>query len=292
VDRALSDAVAAVASPIEVADRCGAGDEPCLAALARSVGAGAVLYVSLRPVGGTPSLCLTRIDAAPGRPAARAVEALRPGVPVEPPVREAVFRLLAPDRVAGFLEVEATEGSEIRVDGRRQGVAPLPAIGGLAPGQHLLRVVRPGGGEARGTVEVRFEGRTRVRIEPRSDDVVMVGHEEPPPVAEPLPAAALEVPAEPFPVWTVAGWSAVGAGGALAAGALIPVLAAARARDEARALRDPAGRLPASRVDEDRRLAEEAAGHDRTATALLAVGASLVASGVTVLLLDLDAEEP
>jgi hypothetical protein len=353
IETALSAAVGAVATAVSAGEGCGAGDGACLATRARAAGARGVLHASVRPVGGTPSLTLTLVDAGDGS-TARAVEPLRPGVPVEPAVREAVFRLLAPERVVGALEVVATDGSEIWIDGVRRGVAPLPAIEDLAPGQHLLRVVRPGGGEARGTVEVRFEARTRVRVEPRSDELVLLAHERAPgeaggpgerragsgdtgsPGAVELAAAgavsgdaiAIERPARdrgaavdllpgdgpapnpnqgpsqvppaalaepeprPFPVWTVAGWSALGTGGALALGAVLPALAAASARDDARALRDADGRLPPARAAEDRRLAADAAAHDRTAAILLGVGTSLLVGGAAVLLLDLDDPGP
>lgn len=294
VGRTLGAVLSELVVEVPVEDRCRPADGGCLAGLARANDAEATLHVSLRPVGGTPSLCLLRADAT-GGPASRIVEPLRPGVPVAPTIREAVFRLLAPDRATGALEVQATEGSEIWIDGTRRGAAPLPPITGLSPGQHLLRVVRPGGGEARGTVEVRFETLTKVRIEPRSDELHLVAHDDAPPTRpdpSPVPPDAIEVPIERFPTWTFAGWTAVAAGGTLVLGAVLPALAAERARDDARRLRDHAGVLPRDRADDDRRLAAEVRGHERTAAILASIGASLFFGGATLLVLDLDQEAP
>ena len=56
-------------------------------------------------------------------------------------VRVAVTKLVAPEQYLGALELKVNrDGAAVLVDGRKVGVTPLAAMGGLKPGEHELRV--------------------------------------------------------------------------------------------------------------------------------------------------------
>ena len=98
-------------------------------------------------------------------------------------VREAAVQLLAPQRFAGALRINAkgAEGAQLFLDGKPAGTLPLgQPLEGLSPGQHVVRV-KDKAHEISTFVEVRF-GRT-------TDAQIQFG--APPVVA--VPAAALPV---------------------------------------------------------------------------------------------------
>lgn len=158
---------------------CPPTDLVCIGTAGRDAGADRVLHATVRPLGDSLSLLLLVVEARENGELGRSAEPIQPSQPVERVVRERVVGLLEPSRHVGSLWVEAPDGSTIFVDGEPRGSAPLAEpIGGLAPGQHMLRVVRGGAAEARAYVEIRFASVTRVRIEPRSDQVALEGFDE------------------------------------------------------------------------------------------------------------------
>lgn len=81
-------------------------------------------------------------------------------------VRIAAYKLVAPDRVLGSLQVVVDHpGAEILVDGKKVGVSPLRgALTGLKIGAHNIAVRHPAYLPFTRTVQVRFQKTTRVMI--------------------------------------------------------------------------------------------------------------------------------
>src|SRR5207245_11613817 len=101
--------------------------------------------------------------------------------------REAAVQLLAPQRFAGSLRVNApgAEGAQLFLDGKPAGTLPLgQPLEGLSPGQHVVRV-KDKAHEISTFVEVRFGRTTDAHIEFGAPPVVAV-----PAAALPLPISA------------------------------------------------------------------------------------------------------
>lgn len=295
VEKVLLEAVASLDGIVRIEPAapiaCAAHDVDCLAGIARAAGADRVLSSSLRPVGPTQALLLLSVPAD-GSAADRVSETLAPGSDAEALVRERVVGLLAPDSLAGGLDVEASEGSRIFVDGELRGTAPLPApIGGLRPGQHQLRVERAGAGEARSYVEIRFARVTRVRIEPRSDQVALVGfdpqlrREEP---APPVQVREPELAPSPGLLRSPAlRWGLLAAGALAVGGGVLPVVDGQSLREERDSLRDGEGRF--APADRSREAALRASYEKRqtASTVLFATGGVLLAGAGALFVLEL-----
>ncbi|WP_373048923.1 hypothetical protein [Vulgatibacter sp.] len=257
------------------ATRCPTVERSCLVAAGVAAGADVVLHASLRPVGENLVLLLVRVGVE-DESIARLSEPLPRGEALRHAVRERLVRLLAPARWVGELLVEATPGSEIWLDGERRGIAPEAThFRDLAPGQHLLRVARTGLGEARAYVEIHFDRQTQVRVEPRSDELAVVGTAE-------LPAAPEPAPGDGQGVWQPLRWSLLGAGGAAIALAAWPALDARSIRSEREALRAGSGAFPAGAAREQRLLQERYERRQIATSALLGSGVLLVAGGAAL----------
>jgi hypothetical protein len=171
-------------------------------------------------------------------------------------VRAAVVRAVAPELHVGSLEVAAPAGAAIWIDGLRAATAPAGVLHGLSPGQHLVRVELPGGGESRSYVEVRFDEVTRLSVAATA-----------PPAPEPGGG--------PLPVIRT---------GLLVAGG-VALVAGFVARGSAGSLRDEHDRAAAPPVADPARARELAASYDARrglATGLL-VGAGVLLAGSGVL---------
>ncbi len=297
---------------------CSAATEACLLAAARAADVDRVLHTTLRPIGEGLSLVLVLVGREPPT-RDRYVESIPSGHPEA--ARAILFRLLAPERHVGSLAVEAARGSEIWLDGNSHGVAPLAGpIPDLRPGSYVLRVVRPGGAEARSYVEIKFGALTRVRVEPRSDEVSLIGYAasspadgvasagNPAAMASPAPAdgaasggshdaldllgseETAEGPASAHTAadsggglagWSVAKWSLAGGGAlALTAGAITATYASS-SRDAREALRGRGSSFRAEDLGRQAALADEYRSR-RTASTVLVVGggAMLVGAGL------------
>ncbi len=273
VDRHLAEAAAALGfTRVPPPDRtCTQPEHGCLVALAVAADAERVVHAELRRVGG--SLALLLVGAGVGEDSlVRSSDPLPQRDALAGPLRERLLRVVAPERWVGELHIDATPGSEIWLDGERRGVTPLAApLGGIAPGEHLLRVARAGVGEARASVEIRFGQQTRVRIEPRSDQLAVLGF---------VPEGTASVAAggrervgwlhDPLLRWTL-----LGAGGGALAGSAWPALdarAIAKERDE---LRSAGGAFPAAVQARQRDLLGRYERRRLAAVVLLGTGAVL-----------------
>lgn len=282
--------------PAEGPTFCNSTDERCIADAGRKSGATQVLFASVRPVGETTSVLLLLVPTAGGA-SRRHVEAFGAGVALAPVVRAGVVRLLAPERYVGALFVEAADGSELWLDGARLGTTPLAApVGGLTPGQHMLRVVRPGGAEARSYVEIRFDTTTRVKVAPRSDELALVGFDSgataPVAAGEPAPGAAPVDGGGSVDGLTVAKWALLGVGVAALAGGAYFVNDSYASADSFAALRDENGQLPASRQAEWSSLRDDSQSSGTTATVLFVAGGAALVGSAAIFLFDLDEGGP
>ncbi len=264
---------------------CGSLDEGGIAAAGQAAGAAIVLHTAARPVGGTLSALFVLVPTS-GGPTRKEAETIGAGVPAGPLVRSAVVRLVAPARWTGGLDVEASDGSELWVDGAKLGVTPLAApLAGLPPGQRALRVVRPGGAEARSLVEIRYATVTRVKIEARSDLMEVVGFD----AAASVGGAPVDVATGPrehgvAPAAREDGvrGSRIGQGVtaglgvvALGAGALF-ALQAADAEAGLAGLQDADGNYPPGSGAERSRLLDDLDGNGTRATISFAAGGALL----------------
>ena len=265
-----------------VAGGCTPSASGCMERAIRATGAASGLRAVLRPAGESTLLVLVR-TRPDGEEPERSAEPLPTDADLQRAVRERLVRLLEPASWIGALQVEAHPGSEIWLDGELQGTAPLPGpLEGLAPGQHLLRVGRNGQGEARAYVDVRFEQTTRVRVEPRSDEVLFV--EEASGRAVPLRSPADEG-ADGLDLRIVR-WGLVGAGGVALATSLLPAAQAASLHDEREGLRGAGGAFPVGARDRERTLRERHGRRKTAALVLAGTGTALLAGAALLFWLD------
>jgi len=189
----------------------------CAAAGAAHAGARQLIMGTTSQLGDSLMIDLKLLEARTGQelrrvthPVSGAQEAL-----IEM-VREAAVQLIAPQKFAGALRVNApsADGAQLYVDGKLAGTLPLgQPLEGLSPGQHVVRV-KDKAGETSTFVEVRFGRTTDAQIELGAPPVVAV------------PAAALPVAIPPAAPRRPA-WVRPVAVAALGAGVASAVIAAA-----------------------------------------------------------------
>lgn len=125
---------------------CGPGDVECLTK------AGVVMELDLLAVlraargGERVIVSAILVDVATGRTRGSVSRTLLPGDRSSKVLRSAVVELLAPDLYVGAIELSTAQpGASVRVDGALRGTTPLGAsIDGLAPGEHVVHIEKPG----------------------------------------------------------------------------------------------------------------------------------------------------
>ena len=137
-------------------------------------------------------------------------------------VRVAAYRLLAPKRLTGSLQVLVNiAGATIYLGGKRIGVSPLrSAMSHLAVRKHTLRITHPAHLDFIRKIKVRFQKTTIVRVKLKKPRIAPVG-----PLKGPLPPVVRDHPTPWYSkwwFWTIVGVVAAGAGAA--AGFLVPRL--------------------------------------------------------------------
>jgi hypothetical protein len=214
---------------------CG-GETACLCAIGRALGVELLVTGLLGELGDDYTFDLKLVAIGPCSEQGRINEALsgREDLLI-PAIRQALVKLVAPDRHVGSLSVELpVEGAEIRVDGKLMGRSPLAQpIAGLRPGVHRLVIARQGYSDFQEDVPVRFEQVTRVKVDLGSSALTGLTYERE------APAEARAVVQAPPPpgrsrLWE-AGWSLTGVGLALAAGSGLVTWRAAVCRSEVEA---------------------------------------------------------
>jgi hypothetical protein len=206
---------------------CG-GETQCLCAIGATLGVELLVTGLLGELGDDYTFDLKLVSVQPCQERSRINEALsgREDLLIGA-IRQALYKLVAPDRLVGSLVVEVpVEGAEVSLDDRLVGRTPLgEPIGGLRPGLHRLRIAKPGLSEFQDDVPVRFQQVTKVKVDLVSSALTGLTYEkEAVAQAEEAarPVAAVAAPPPDRSLW-IAGWTLTGLG--LAAGAVAGVLA-------------------------------------------------------------------
>lgn len=137
-------------------------------------------------------------------------------------VRVAAYRLLAPQRLKGTLQVLVNiAGATIYMNGKRVGVSPLRhALPKLGVKKHTLRITHPDHLDFIRKVKVRFQKTTIVRVKLKRPKILPVRK-----ATGPLPPVVKDARTPWYSkwwFWTIVGVVAVGAGAAV--GFLVPRL--------------------------------------------------------------------
>jgi len=182
-----------------------AGENSCLAAIGRKLGAELVVSGNVAELGDSYVVNIKVVNASSGGELRRIASDPLRGNPDEliDSVRVAAYRLLAPERLLGAISVLADiVGAAVVLDGRAVGTTPLARpIPNLSLGAHRLEVRASGYSTFVEAVQVRFQKTTRVLVRLAAD-----------------PAAAgldLAGPTGPRPAprrWYSSTWFVVGAG--------------------------------------------------------------------------------
>jgi len=199
------------------------GDDACLAALGRRLKVDQIVAGTLASLGQDYVVTLKMVDSATGKAVLRFSEPMSgQAEQLIEAVRVAAYRLLAPERLKGDLQVLVTiPGAAIFVDGKRVGESPLrSALSQLEVREHQIRITHPDYLDFVKKVAVRFQKTTLVQVTMQRPRLA-------PPVRE---VAAVPGPPEvrdartpwysKWWFWTIVGAVAVGTG--LAVGLLVP----------------------------------------------------------------------
>lgn len=183
------------------------GEPGCLADIGKRVGVELIVSGNVAQLGDTYVVNLKLVEVATETELRRvASDPLRGNADdLIEGVRVAAYRLVAPDRLQGSIAVLTDlVGAEVAIDGVVVGATPLPApIGGLALGDHKVRVTATNYTPFEETVQVRFQKTTRV--------VVRLVLAQVSPIARPgSPGAA--GPRDDAPRWYRSTWFYVGVG--------------------------------------------------------------------------------
>lgn len=124
---------------------CG-GEDKCLTAIGKKLAVDVVVTGTVGSLGDNYVLNIRAVDVASGKTLRQIASDPLRGSPDEliEGVREAAYRLLAPDQLLGAIQVQTDLiGAEVALDGKPLGRTPLPRLGvisKLALGKHKLRV--------------------------------------------------------------------------------------------------------------------------------------------------------
>jgi hypothetical protein len=124
---------------------CTAGPE-CAIKVGKLVAADIVVIGSISGLGDAFSLNLRALEVARAKELARYQATVSGRDKLIPEVRLAAYRLVAPERIKGWLVVDIqTAGVAIEIDGAPVGTTPLAApISNLSPGRHVAVIKWPG----------------------------------------------------------------------------------------------------------------------------------------------------
>jgi hypothetical protein len=125
---------------------CGGGPD-CAAQAGRLVGADLVVFGSITALGQAFSMNVRSLATKDGKEKARQQATLSGSRDLLiPETRLTAYRLIAPDKIRGWLIVEIdVAGVDVEVDGKPVGQTPLPKpVENLQPGDHVVVFKRPG----------------------------------------------------------------------------------------------------------------------------------------------------
>lgn len=142
------------------------GEVSCLAAAGGALKVDQMISGNVGGLAGSYVLNLKMVDVA-RREEVRRIQETISGQPDEliEAVRVAAYRMIAPERLRGALEVLANvSGAEVLLDGRSLGQTPLAPQLGLPVGEHTLRVHKAGYTDSVQTVKVRLQKTARLVV--------------------------------------------------------------------------------------------------------------------------------
>ncbi|RMH39828.1 MAG: PEGA domain-containing protein [Deltaproteobacteria bacterium] len=139
------------------------GDVACLADLGALLGVDRVVYVEVGGLGDARVLAMQLVDVA-SRTEVRSITAELTAADVDRSARAAAYRLLAPQRYVGTLQLDVdVPGAAIYVDGTQIGVSPMPPRE-IAVGSHALRVTHPEYRDFVRFVDIEFDTTTKISV--------------------------------------------------------------------------------------------------------------------------------
>jgi len=142
------------------------GDPSCLAEAGTLLGVKQIISGNVGGLGDSYVVNLKLVSVVDRREVRRVQETIsgRPEQLIEA-VRVAAYRLVAPERLRGTLEVLANvPGAAILIDGKQLGTTPLPPQRGLRVGRHTLRVTKSGYTDTVQQVVVPFQKTVQVVV--------------------------------------------------------------------------------------------------------------------------------
>ncbi|MBI5511372.1 MAG: DUF2380 domain-containing protein [Deltaproteobacteria bacterium] len=142
----LADIQMALSDPKNLAvAQCGGGPD-CAVQIGRVVGADRVVFGTLSTIGDAFSLNLRVMDVKLGKELAREQSRTSGNRNVLiPEVRLSAYRLVAPDKIRGYLEiVSSVDGVDIEINGQKVGTTPLAAPVPVIPGDQVVVARRAG----------------------------------------------------------------------------------------------------------------------------------------------------
>lgn len=200
------------------------GQLPCLAELGRLVRATVVLSGEAADLGDGQVVYLKAVDVSQANEFAKTTVILDASG-AEADARKAAFRLLAPERYQGTLELAIDmDGAAVFLDGGKMGTSPIPPLKVLV-GTHALRVTHERYRDFVRFVDIRFEATTPVEVAMGAFPIVRDDMQQKPK----RPAT----PAAPLP-WYRRWWVAAGVGGAVLLGTALVVASTTDAIDRDR----------------------------------------------------------
>jgi hypothetical protein len=185
------------------------GENQCVAALGRGVGAKAVIAGNVGGLGDSYVINLKLVDATSGEELRRISEPLQgDAAQLIRAVRVAAFRIAAPERMRGAVAILTdVKGARVMLDNVVKGTTPLRSeLRDVPVGNHVVRVTAPGYAAVSRELEVRFEKTTQLVIRLREPEPVLSV------APSPVPPPATEDRVGGWPRWMTRWWFPAGVG--------------------------------------------------------------------------------
>jgi len=190
------------------------GEPQCLAELGKLVGAQSVIYGEIGGLGDVHVVYLKLVSAATGKEIRSTTLEFGEESAADGAARAAAFRLLAPTRYVGRLDVKVdVKGASIFVDGKLVATSPAKPID-LPVGTHALRVTHPEYRDYVRFVKIEFDTDEKIDAGLQQYPVIRSKLHSKPGTAPPTGGGVVYQGVEPTPWYRR--WYTIAGGGALA----------------------------------------------------------------------------